>query len=82
MSRRTPIVLVVTFLALPMACGTEPSPVVTGCSTASHRGKTWTLSGCSLGPSSFRTEITGSAGSACFQATCSRGCLATVIACD
>lgn len=88
MARRYRIVLVVVSLGLPLSlsCGTEPSPVVTGCGTVSYQGKSWTISGsgygCGLGASSLRSEISGSGGSACFEATCSRGCLASAVVCD
>ncbi|MFC1852900.1 hypothetical protein ACFL27_22095 [candidate division CSSED10-310 bacterium] len=58
------------------------NPEVTGCSTVYWNGITWYISGCEYGASSFRVEITQNGNYACFEITCSGGCIATARLCD
>jgi hypothetical protein len=55
--------------------------VVTGCNTVTYQGNTWSNLGCAPGVASFTATITTGGRTACFQVTCSSGCISTARAC-
>jgi hypothetical protein len=73
--------------AVGLACskdgGTSPSsgPTVSGCNSVTYQGFTYTTSGCTGGVLSYQTTIGQSGHTACFNITCSSGCVSTAKVC-
>ena len=75
-------------LVIPISCGdddgaTGPSsgPQVVGCNSVSYDGATYSNIGCAPGIASFSTTITQAGRTACFNVTCSAGCVSSVRVC-
>lgn len=72
-----------------LACGdkksstTAPSntPTVTACNSISYQGATFTGLGCSPGVASFTATTTQNGRTACFNITCSAGCISAARVC-
>jgi hypothetical protein len=54
---------------------------VTGCNSVTYQGATYSNLGCAPGIASFTTQITQAGQSACFNITCSAGCVSSVRVC-
>lgn len=86
--RRLALAGVLLLLLVPISCGegddgTGPSsaPQVTGCNSVTYQGATYSNLGCAPGIASFTTQITQAGQSACFNITCSAGCVSSVRVC-
>jgi len=62
--------------------GTGPSgPEVSGCSAVMYQGVSFPISACSQGASSAQVSGTVNGVNACFNVTCSGGCVSSVSLC-
>lgn len=85
---RRSIWVVLVLALLPTGCGkdsgTSPSasssPQVTGCSSVLYRGTTYPIT-CAPNVASFTLSISTAGNSACFNITCSAGCVSSARVC-
>lgn len=79
---------VVSLFVMVASCGgddgqgpSDAAPQITGCNRVRYQDLTWTT-GCQPGITSFTQESCIEGTCACFDLTCSQGCVSTVVVCQ
>lgn len=74
------VVLLATLISICLlTCSKDEKPEITGCNTIKYKGKTYSNVGCAPGIRSFTIEY---GDGACFNVTCSGGCISSVTLCS